>query len=408
MNQHQKRKPKNQKNKPYRKKQYGGGPIVHVLRKKAFDIEQSSSVRNHGRIKDALIGLKFEDGHRHIHYPTDDIAQEMAIQIMEDKLKKVDSEAKIDNQKIVRKIVLREGHSPGDILTFTRVVEDLKKSYPHWQIDVRSPAGEIWENCPHLTKLDEDAEDVEVYDVAYEDIHISGWNGLHFTDAFRHDIEQKLGVKIKKTGIRPVLWVSDLEKSWINQVEQDLGWHGPFWVINAGRKQDNELKQYHRWEEVVDILNWYFKGKVKIVQIGLDHPEHIHPPLKDTLNLVGKTDNRQMIRLMWWAHGSIGPLSFQYVISSALEQPAVCVVGGKEGMRWHMYPHIQYVYTNGAIDCCAWDGCWLGGDKGKCKHLEDDVPRCFRMIKPHMIADRVKMFYEGGYLSMDDRRRPKQ
>jgi len=301
-------------------------------------------------------------------------------------------------QKKSRKIILRQGQSPGDILTFTRSVADLKESYPDFQIDVRTPCPEIWENNPNLTKLDEKDSNVEIYTIEYDEINISGWNGLHFTDAFRHDIEKKLGVSIKKTGIRPELWISDEEKSWYNQVHCEFQFDGPYWIINAGRKPDNDLKQYHRYQEVVDLLNEYWNGKVKIVQVG--HKDHIHPPLKGVLNLVGKTDLRQMIRLTYNAAGTIGPISFQMVMSGAFQQPAVCIAGGKEGVRWHIYPNMRWLSTNGTMDCCAWDGCWLGGTKGKCKYIVDGVPKCFTMIEPYMVADAVKMYYKGGLLKI--------
>ena len=306
-----------------------------------------------------------------------------------------------ENPEIVnakRKIILKNGQSPGDILTMTRAIGDLKESYPNYEIDVRTPAMQIFENNPRITLLDEDDPEVEVFNIGYNEINQSGWAGLHFTDAFRHDIEEKLGVPIKKTGIRPELWISDLEKSWWNQVHVEFGWDGPFWLLNAGRKQDNELKQYHRYQEVVDLLNKEFQGRVKIVQIG--HKDHIHPKLRGVLNLVGKTDLRQLIRLAYHAHGTIGPLSLQMVISAALEQPAVVIAGGKEGVRWHLYPHMRWLSSNGALDCAQWDGCWLGGEKGRCKHLVDDIPLCFQLITPSMISESVMMYYKGGRLKM--------
>lgn len=299
-----------------------------------------------------------------------------------------------------KKIILKQKQSPGDILTFTRSVIDFKQSYPEWEIDVRTPCPEIWENCPYLTPLSENDPDVEIYTIEYPDINNSGWSGIHYTDAFRLDIERKVGVNIKKTSYLPEIWISDLEKSWINQVICEFGWNGPFWLLNGGRKQDNELKQYHRWQEVVDLLNDFFKDKVKIVQIG--NKNHVHPPLKGVLNLVGKTDLRQLIRLAYWSEGLIGPLSFQFVLAAALRKPGVVVAAGKEGVNWHIYPHIRHLYTNGSLDCCKWDGCWKGGEKGEClkkiKINAEDVPLCFEMIKPHMISDSVKMYYEGEVL----------
>jgi len=301
-----------------------------------------------------------------------------------------------------RKLILKQGQSPGDIVIFTKSVGDLKTSYPNYIIDVRSPAPEIWENSPYLTPLKDDDPEVETFNIGYSEINESGWNGLHFADAFRHDLELQLKVPIKKTGFKPEIWISDEEKNWFNQVHCEFGWDGPYWIINAGRKQDNVLKQYHRYQESVDLLNEYFKGKVKIIQIG--HETHIHPELKGVLNLVGKTSLREYIRLIYWAHGTIGPISMQMVISAAFEQPSVCIFGGKEGIKWQKYPHIKYLDTIGCLDCCKWDGCWLGGEKGECKDLaktdKGEVPRCFEMIKPYMVADAVISYYEGGRLKI--------
>lgn len=299
---------------------------------------------------------------------------------------------------MTRKIILHQRQSPGDILTMSRAVGDLKESYPDYQIDVRSPCPEVWEHNPRLTPLNDNDPEVEKFDITYDEIHESGWRGLHFSDAFRHDIEKKLGVQIKKTGIKPELWLSPEEQGWINQVETQFGWTGGFWLINAGRKQDNELKYYHRWQEVADLFNEYFGGSIRLVQIG--HDEHLHPKLDGVYSLVGQTDLRQLIRLGWWAHGTIGPLSFQFVMSAAFEQPHVVLAAGKEGVRWHLYPHGRYIYTNGALKCCSWDGCWKGGTKGQCPDLVYGVPHCFVLIEPYMIVDAVKMYYQGGRLNL--------
>ena len=301
-----------------------------------------------------------------------------------------------------RKVILKQAQSPGDILVFTKSLADLKESYQSWEIDVRSPAGEIWQNNPRLTPLKEDDPEVEVFNIGYPEINDSGWNGLHFSDAFRHDLEKQLGVPIKKTGIRPELWISDEEKSWWNQVHCEFGWDGPFWLFNAGRKQDNELKQYHRPQEVVDLFNEKFQGKVKIVTIG--HKDHIHPQLNGVLNLVGKTDLRQLIRLGYWSDGTVGPISFQFVMAAAFEKPAVCIAGGKEGSRWQGYNWIRFLDNVGCCPKAIADGCWLGGAKGTCPYLVEangqKVPNCFEMIKPSHIVDAIYSYYQGGRLHL--------
>lgn len=297
----------------------------------------------------------------------------------------------------MRKVILKQRQSPGDILSMTAAIRDLALSHPDLQIDVQSPCPEIFENCPHIRKLDEKDSDVEVFNITYDEINESHWRGLHFTDAFRHDIEKKLGLKIKKTSNLPILWISELEKTWINQVEAEFGWKGPFWVLNAGCKPDNELKFYHRWPEFVMKFNDYFGGTVRLVQVG--HSSHIHPQLPGVYSLIGKTDLRQLIRLIYNSHGTIGPLSFQFVAATALQLPHVVIAAGKEGVRWHIQNNGRYIATNGALECCAYDGCWLGGEKGKCKDLmPGGHPRCFSLIEPRMILDAVAMYYKGGML----------
>jgi len=373
-------------------------------------------------LESVLVGLLFQGGHVHIHTPlnkehTRDIAEGMQAHLpvalrVPPKPQKVafeTDEGEVEGEP-VRKVILQERHSPGDILTMTRAVADLKMTYPEMLIDVRSPCQEIWEGFPYLTPLEDNDPEAKVISVDYPGIHRSGWSGEHFADAFREDIENKLGLKIKKTGYRPEIHLREEEKHWINQVEVEFGWTGPFWILNAGRKNDNELKAYHRWQEFADQWHHRFEGKVKLVQVGHlgneDNP-HFHPDLKGVYNLVGKTDTRQLIRLAWWSHGTIGPISFQFVLAASLQKPHVVVAGGKEGVRWHIYPHGRFLYTNGALRCCEWDGCWLGGEKGKCRDLVETnvgtVPHCFELIKPHQIVDAAWMYYEGGMLNINER-----
>ena len=90
-------------------------------------------------------------------------------------------------------------------------------------------------------------------------------------------------------------------------------------------------------------------------------------------------------------------------MSGAFQQPHVVLAAGKEGVRWHIYPQGRYIYTNGALKCCSWDGCWLGGEHGKCVDLVGNTPRCFALIEPYMIVDAVKMYYKGGALNAGQR-----
>lgn len=327
-----------------------------------------------------------------------------------------------------RKVLLEQTQSPGDIGTASRGIYDFCRAYPDWLIDIQSPCQELFENNPYTTPLSKDDPEVEVYQITYDDIQKSGWFGLHFAEAFRNDIERKVNVNADKwgivsipsTGLNPELYFTDDELQWYNQIHCNFYWDGPFWLINAGRKSDNELKQYHRWQEVVDILNEVWQGRVRLVQIGAKSAggmSHIHPPLRGVFNLTGRTTTRELLRLAYWSTGIIGPISFQFVIGASRfcntkgevlieNKPNVVVAGGKEGHRWHVYNGVRWLDKNGYLPCAVADGCWLGGQKGKCKNLvkpedkDEAVPLCFEITTPDEIAQAVLDFYNGGRLEL--------
>ena len=84
-------------------------------------------------------------------------------------------------------------------------------------------------------------------------------------------------------------------------------------------------------------------------------------------------------------------------IAAALEKPCVVVAGGREGTRWELYPNQRFLYTNGALDCAMYDGCWKSKVE-ECAHLEAGVPLCMEIIRPEDIVRAMEMYYLGGVL----------
>ena len=62
----------------------------------------------------------------------------------------------------------------------------------------------------------------------------------------------------------------------------------------AGGKYDFTAKWWNPswYQAVVD----HFRGRIQFVQCGEEH--HWHPCLDNVINLIGKTDTRQFVRLM--------------------------------------------------------------------------------------------------------------
>ena len=73
-----------------------------------------------------------------------------------------------------RKVILRNGQSPGDLIVWTRAVGDLTISYPNYKIGIECPAMEIFQNSPHITQLDRNDPEVEVVYIEYPETHASG------------------------------------------------------------------------------------------------------------------------------------------------------------------------------------------------------------------------------------------
>ncbi|KKL13202.1 hypothetical protein LCGC14_2528130, partial [marine sediment metagenome] len=297
-------------------------------------------------------------------------------------------------------------------------VRDLKFSHPKVEIDVRTACSQIWENNPYLTPLKEKDPDVEVYKVEYPLIHNSNEGQYHFIHGYRKDIEKRLGLEIKPTKFKGDIHISKEEKSWMSQLEE-MHIKDDFWIIMAGGKQDFTAKWYSPdyYQEVVD----HFKGKITFVQAG--EKGHWHPSLNNVINLIGKTDMRQFIRLIYHSVGVLCPVTFAMHAAVAIPQKdgrkgknRACVVisGGREPVQWEAYPHHRFLAINGSMECCDNGGCWMSrcqkigdGDekdeKSVCLFpvkIKDDlsIPKCMEMIKPTDIIRAIEWYYEGGML----------
>src|SRR5207244_10704494 len=95
-------------------------------------------------------------------------------------------------------------------------------------------------------------------------------------------------------------------------------------------------------------------------------PGQRHPPLRDVIDLRGRTDLRQLVRLVHHAQGVLCPVTLLMHLAAAVEVPAgmpknrpcVVVAGGREPPHWEAYPHHQFIHTVGALWCCDNGGCW--------------------------------------------------
>lgn len=318
-----------------------------------------------------------------------------------------------------RKLILKNFLSPGDIVMLTAAVRDLHECYPNqFLTDVRTPVPALFENSEYITRIADDDPDAETIDCHYPLIHRSNTHPYHFIHGFIEFLNDELNLQIKPTAFKGHVPVSDQEKGWYSQVEEILGENTQFWIIVAGGKFDFTIKWWElkRYQQVVD----HFRGKIQFVQVGEN--KHHHEKLEGTLDLRGKTDMRQLIRLVYHSQGVISPVSLLMHLAAAVEtkpgmpknRPCVVIAGGREPSQWEAYPHHQFLHTNGALRCCDNGGCWKArtvpigdGDpkdnpENLCVDVVGNLPRCMDMITADDVIRRVEMYYDGGSLKYDN------
>jgi len=323
----------------------------------------------------------------------------------------------------MRRLILRNTQSPGDIVMLTAAVRDLHLTYPNqFLTDVRTSCPALWEHNPYLTPIAEDEPGVEVIDCEYPLIHKSNDAPFHFIHGFIQHLNQQLRLAIQPTQFRGDVHIAPIEKTWYSRIEEILGAAVPFWIVVAGGKFDFTIKwwDHARFQQVVD----HFQDRVLFVQVG--ERDHAHQPLQNVIDLRGSTDLRQLVRLVYHAQGVLSPVTLLMHLAAAVEtrpgmprnRPCVVVAGGREPPHWEAYPHHQFIHRAGALRCCEQGGCWKsrvvplgdGDEKDLPQHCCVDVvgalPRCMDLITPADVIRAIEIYFDGGavsYLTPEER-----
>lgn len=313
----------------------------------------------------------------------------------------------------MRKLILRNFQSPGDIVMLTAAVRDLQRAYPgQFAVDVRTSSPALWEYNPLLTPLNENDSDVEVIDCHYPLIHRSNTEPVHFLSGFVEYLNEQLSLQIRVTAFKGDIYISEQEKLWFSQFDEQRRTHSPIWLLASGGKFDYTIKwwSHERYQRVVD----HFRGRIDFVQVGEMH--HHHPPLDRVIDLRGQTNLRQLIRLMYHAQGALSAVSLLMHLAAAVEvapgmpknRPCVVVAGGREPPHFTAYPHHQFIHTVGALKCCDNGGCWksrtlpLGDGDSKdrpeemCVDVVGTLPRCMDLITADEVIRRIELYIDGG------------
>lgn len=308
-------------------------------------------------------------------------------------------------------LLLTNKQAPGDVLMLTAAVRDLHLQYPDYDIAVDTSEPCIWDNNPHIKKVDPTG--ARLLRVGYSSsIRASNQRRAHFITGFHQHLSELLGIRIIPGVMRPDVYLTDVEKS-----VQSRPIAEPYLLLNAGGKLDFTAKVWSqsRWQKVVDLL----KNDIRIIQVGKLTPGgsavHNHPRLQGVLDMLGKTDFRQLMTLCYHAAGTASCVTALMHLAAAFNKPATVVDGGREPWWWEAYTRETwkinsslpvpddlsehtYLTALGRLPCCMTGGCWKSGIGEKpannCTRLiaeaDRSMPECLSLIEPEQVVQAIR------------------
>lgn len=308
----------------------------------------------------------------------------------------------------------------GDSVLLTGLVRDIHRAYPgRFRVFADTAYMGLWQHNPRVV-TPEKGERRQVVVLKYG---VKQPTKIHFMRHIYDRFEQAAKLTVPLTEPKGEIFLDEFERV---RVTLDR-----YWVVVAGGKLDMTTKFWplSRWQEVVDQLT--ARGIV-CVQAGALHAKHVHQPLKNVVNLLGKTDERQLAALIANAEGVVCGITAAMHLAACFDKPCVVVAGGREEPWWEHYAnrypgafgptaepvkteHV-FLHTVGELSCCQDAGCWkprtvplakndmpaIGSDR-LCVFPEKDdqnrpVPRCMQMITPDEVVFGVTSYYEKGWL----------
>lgn len=299
--------------------------------------------------------------------------------------------------------VLENFLSPGDVLAMSAAIYSAKRAYPEIKIGVRTSCDAIYENNPDVVPAASLLE-AKTIRMEYPLIHSCDRLPVHFLQGYSDFLSEQIGKPFRLATNRPHLYFSEQEKAWVNQVQDSFGFRGKYWLVSVTWKNDYTCKKIPRdtLQAVVD----HFAGRVQFVAVGsAEHPRH---HLNGVLDLVGKTDARQFLRLCLNAQGAIGPESFMHHVFGALQKPMVTLCSGFLPPSWVQYGSARILWKANAFACGRNGGkfaCWAARvvplrdgdakDKNLCAlpvFFDEPTAKCMAAIEPSEVISAVEDF----------------
>lgn len=276
-------------------------------------------------------------------------------------------------------------------MALTAFVRDLKLAHPEVSVQVEATGAEpLLAYNPYVSKDNGDATLVALdYRGAIAECARTNPQ-IHYLGEYYRDFARKYGVEIPMTEPRPDLHLAPTERD-------NPRYPYRYWVVIAGHKSDMPTKAWsaERFQAVVDKTG---KEGYRWIQLGgrtSGRIKHTHFPLHGVANLVGQTDLRQFLTLIYHSAGVLCGATMAMLVAAAFWKPCVCIAAGRESWYWLSFsrdnpawgsladkivtPH-RCLSTIGRLDCCLKAPC--NARQLKAPHNDSEFPEGFLCKRP--------------------------
>jgi ADP-heptose:LPS heptosyltransferase len=310
------------------------------------------------------------------------------------------------------KILCHFYQSPGDSLVASAALASLKLLRPDIEIGVTGIGAELYENSHYITHGITEANADKIVKMENNLIHLSHYPHNTFMLSYCMTLTKAVNFWVELKYDRPQISLSLEEKSWMPRIQEITNMDNQYyWVVcQPGARNDYTVKRYpsKSLQEVVSSI-----CDVKWIQVG--ESVHNHPPLDGCFNEIGKTDLRQLARMVGHplCQGVLTGESLLWHLAAAFHKPAVCIASGWLPPSWVWYSTGTFLSRHGCLPCCKSSSCWkartvpLNDGDEKDQNLcllpvlvhGEYVPKCMQMITPQEIIRAIRNYIDGGVSS---------
>jgi hypothetical protein len=168
-----------------------------------------------------------------------------------EKFNKSLSKSNEETEDVPKEVLFHNRQAFGDILTMTCAIRDFKKQFPDTRVGVNTTAMHIWDHNPHIDhtfrpgSLSANKATVKIGPGFLT--NKSGLWDYHMANAFRMDIQNKMGLKLLKEKSDLIFGLLKKNMTGNRLLKVHIGYS--FMVVNP----DGLVSSIIRWQEVINI-----------------------------------------------------------------------------------------------------------------------------------------------------------